>query len=160
MYSILGQQRSLRRKFSNSNCSSISSTLKKNAQLTRRKLSFASLPTGWILLTGIHTYICGCTPIPEGRGGGSSTSLYVPRVSNEEPFLDSSLGLLRGGVKKKLVLLGGAHHKVAPPPPSPSCGEGTNFFGRKFFFCLESPETEKKLSDLKVKFLPPFDSNL
>ena len=51
--------------------------------------------------------------------------------------------------KKKLVLLGGA-----------SCGEGTNFICRKIFLGLESPETEKNLSDLKVKFLPPFDNNL
>ena len=52
---------------------------------------------------------------------------------------------VRGGVKKKKpVLLGGRDHKMATPPPSPSSGQSTSFFCRKNFFCLQSPETEKK----------------
>ena len=51
--------------------------------------------------------------------------------------------------------MGGRDQKMATPPPSPSYGQSTSFFCRKIFFCLQSPETEKKLSDLKVKFLPP-----
>ena len=63
--------------------------------------------------------------------------------------------MLRGGVKKKkLVLLGGAHHKVATPP-SPSCGEGTNFFCRKIFLSLESPETGKKFIRLESEIFTP-----
>ena len=41
------------------------------------------------------------------------------------------------------------------PPPSPSCGQGTNFFVEKFFFCLESPETGKKFIRLESDIFTP-----
>ena len=59
----------------------------------------------------------------------------------------------RGGVKKKLVLLGGAHHKVATPLPQ--LWWKYNFFLSKFFLCLESPETEKKLIRLESEIFQP-----
>ena len=57
--------------------------------------------------------------------------------------------------KKKLVLLGGPNHKVATPPPLPVVVEVQVFFVEKFFFAYNPLKRKKKLSDLKVKFLPP-----
>ena len=71
------------------------------------------------------------------------------------------MGVLRGGVKKKkLVLLGGRDHKMATPPPPPVLVKVQVFFGENFFYAYNPLKRKKKLSALKVKFLPPFDSNL
>ena len=67
---------------------------------------------------------------------------------------DSFITCHLGAASKKVVLLGCAHHKVATPPPPPVVVKVPLFFVENFFM-LKSPETEKKLSDLKVKFPPP-----
>ena len=58
--------------------------------------------------------------------------------------------------KKKLVLLGGRDQKMATtPPPPPVMVKVQVFFVEKFFFAYNPLKRKKKLSDLKVKFLPP-----
>ena len=52
--------------------------------------------------------------------------------------------LVRGGVKKKnWYFWVGPTTKWPPPPPPPVVVKVPIFFCRKFFLCLESPETEK-----------------
>ena len=50
--------------------------------------------------------------------------------------------------------------KWRPPPPPPVVVKVPIFFVEKFFYAYNPLKRKKNLSDLKVKFLPPFDSNL
>ena len=56
--------------------------------------------------------------------------------------------------------MGGRDQKMATPPPPPVMVKVQVFFVEKFFFAYNPLKRKKKLSDLKVKFLPPPPPNL
>ena len=64
-------------------------------------------------------------------------------------------GDIKGRRQKKNGTFGWCPPQSGDPPPSPSCGEGTNFFCRKIFLGLESPETEKKFIRLESEIFTP-----
>ena len=107
-----------------------------------RKHSYIFISTGWEVKM---TQKCG-----KYYGNDKKTD----RMSKRKGIRKMEMSV-RGGVKKKTCTFGWSRPQNGGPPPSPSSGQSTSFFCRKIFLCLQSPETEKKLSDLKVKFLPP-----